>query len=29
MFDDVYAERPWHLDEQFVELDRELRRHKA
>ena len=29
MFDDVYAERPWHLDEQFAELDRELRRHKA
>jgi TPP-dependent pyruvate/acetoin dehydrogenase alpha subunit len=29
LFDDVYAERPWHLDEQFVELDREVRRHRA
>ncbi len=29
LFDDVYAERPWHLDEQFVEVDREVRRHRA
>ena len=27
MFDDVYAERPWHLDEQLAELDDEVRRH--
>jgi 2-oxoisovalerate dehydrogenase E1 component alpha subunit len=27
MFDDVYAERPWHLDEQLGELDEEVRRH--
>jgi TPP-dependent pyruvate/acetoin dehydrogenase alpha subunit len=29
LFDDVYADRPWHLEEQFVELDREVRRHRA
>lgn len=27
LFDDVYAERPWHIEEQARELERELERH--
>jgi pyruvate dehydrogenase E1 component alpha subunit len=27
MFDDVYAERPWHIEEQARELEAKVRRH--
>lgn len=29
MFDDVYAERPWHIEEQARDLERKVRRHGA
>jgi pyruvate dehydrogenase E1 component alpha subunit len=29
LFDDVYAERPWHIEEQARELERKVKRHGA
>jgi pyruvate dehydrogenase E1 component alpha subunit len=29
LFDDVYAERPWHIEEQARELERKIKRHGA